>query len=73
MVAFGLNGDASFQLMKLLMNTSQFEFTLKTLFKRLLDNKQIKWTECEKEAADRMKGAGYPDYDVIGAHSRFSR
>lgn len=43
--------------MKLLMNTAQFEFQLKSMFQRLLQTKVVTWDLCKKEASDRMKGA----------------
>eukprot|EP00823_Brevimastigomonas_motovehiculus_P005461 TRINITY_DN4036_c0_g1_i1.p1 TRINITY_DN4036_c0_g1~~TRINITY_DN4036_c0_g1_i1.p1 ORF type:complete len:1167 (+),score=288.35 TRINITY_DN4036_c0_g1_i1:375-3503(+) len=42
------------KLMKVLLNTAQFEFKLKSLFKQLLDSKQVKWEESKKQCQERM-------------------
>jgi len=41
-------------LLRLMMSTAQFEFVLKSMFKRLLDGKSGKWEQCKQEAAERM-------------------
>lgn len=41
-----------------MMNTAQFEFLLKTMFKKLLDGRLANWEACKKESADRMTELG---------------
>ena len=43
-----------FEFMKLMMNAAQFEFKVKSLFKKLLDSKQDRWEVCKKESSERM-------------------
>ena len=40
--------------MKLLQNSAQFEFLLKSQFKTLLDTKQQRWELCKTEVQSRM-------------------
>jgi hypothetical protein len=53
--------------MKLLMNTAQFEFQLKSMFQRLLQTKVVTWDLCKKEASDRMKGAAVRRNPCVGS------
>uniref|UniRef100_A0A8C5BIS2 WASH complex subunit 5 n=1 Tax=Gadus morhua TaxID=8049 RepID=A0A8C5BIS2_GADMO len=41
-------------LFQLLLDTAQFEFTLKEMFKQMLLEKQIKWESYKKEGSERM-------------------
>uniref|UniRef100_A0A3Q1JJX3 WASH complex subunit 5 n=1 Tax=Anabas testudineus TaxID=64144 RepID=A0A3Q1JJX3_ANATE len=41
-------------LFQLLLDTAQFEFTLKEMFKQMLSEKQIKWESYKKEGSERM-------------------
>uniref|UniRef100_A0A8C7XD99 WASH complex subunit 5 n=1 Tax=Oryzias sinensis TaxID=183150 RepID=A0A8C7XD99_9TELE len=41
-------------LFQLLLDTAQFEFTLKEMFKQMLSEKQIKWENYKKEGSERM-------------------
>ncbi|XP_075937484.1 WASH complex subunit 5 isoform X3 [Anarhichas minor] len=41
-------------LFQLLLDTAQFEFTLKEMFKQMLSEKQIKWESFQKEGSERM-------------------
>uniref|UniRef100_A0A3B5B7X9 WASH complex subunit 5 n=1 Tax=Stegastes partitus TaxID=144197 RepID=A0A3B5B7X9_9TELE len=41
-------------LFQLLLDTAQFEFTLKEMFKQMLTEKQIKWESYKKEGSERM-------------------
>uniref|UniRef100_A0A8D0D6N4 WASH complex subunit 5 n=1 Tax=Sander lucioperca TaxID=283035 RepID=A0A8D0D6N4_SANLU len=41
-------------LFQLLLDTAQFEFTLKEMFKQMLSEKQIKWESFKKEGSERM-------------------
>lgn len=50
-----LNSSNVQLLMQLLINTAQFEWTLKDVFGRLLAGKEARWEECKKEASERMK------------------
>jgi len=43
------------ELMRLVMHAAQFEFALKSAFKRLLDGKQTRWDACKKESSERMR------------------
>lgn len=43
-----------FDLLKLIMHAAQFEFHLKSSFKKLLDSKQQRWDHCKKESSERM-------------------
>jgi len=40
--------------LRLLLHAAQFEFQLKSLFKRLLDSKQQRWDICKRESSERM-------------------
>ncbi|XP_062506598.1 WASH complex subunit 5-like [Corticium candelabrum] len=42
------------QLFRLLLNTGQFEFVLKEMFKKMLAQKQPKWEEYKVEGSERM-------------------
>lgn len=42
-------------LLQLMMDTAQFEFELKSMFKRMVDTKAVRWGECKVEAQERMK------------------
>lgn len=42
----------------LLLNTAQFEFLLKEMFQKLLDEKQTKWEAYQKEGSERMAELG---------------
>ncbi|KAL5456944.1 hypothetical protein EMCRGX_G034172 [Ephydatia muelleri] len=46
------------KLFLLLLNTAQFEFLLKEMFKKLLADKQLKWEAYKKEGAERMAELG---------------
>jgi len=47
--------DANYdKILVLLLNTAQFEFTLRNLFNGLLKAKQIKWEGLKKECSERM-------------------
>ena len=46
------------KLFLLLLNTAQFEFLLKEMFKKLLAEKQLKWEAYKKEGAERMAELG---------------
>ena len=39
----------------LLLNTAQYEFVLKEMFKGMLAEKQSQWDRLRREASDRMK------------------
>ncbi|KAG8010235.1 WASH complex subunit 5 [Nibea albiflora] len=41
-------------LFQILLDTAQFEFTLKEMFKQMLSEKQIKWESYKKEGSERM-------------------
>ncbi|KAK9513426.1 hypothetical protein VZT92_026962 [Zoarces viviparus] len=41
-------------LFQLLLDTAQFEFTLKEMFKQMLSEKQMKWESFQKEGSERM-------------------
>ncbi|XP_020792963.1 WASH complex subunit 5 [Boleophthalmus pectinirostris] len=41
-------------LFQLLLDTAQFEFTLKEMFKQMLSEKQLKWESYKKEGSERM-------------------
>ncbi|KAF3691663.1 WASH complex subunit 5 [Channa argus] len=41
-------------LFQLLLDTAQFEFTFKEMFKQMLSEKQIKWESYKKEGSERM-------------------
>ncbi|CAH1773129.1 unnamed protein product [Owenia fusiformis] len=45
-------------LFALLLNTSQFEFKLKEMFKHMLAQKQTKWEEHKKEGGERVQELG---------------
>uniref|UniRef100_A0A3Q3W3I2 WASH complex subunit 5 n=1 Tax=Mola mola TaxID=94237 RepID=A0A3Q3W3I2_MOLML len=41
-------------LFQLLLDTAQFEFTLKEIFKQMLSEKQLKWESYKREGSERM-------------------
>ncbi|XP_065842936.1 WASH complex subunit 5-like isoform X2 [Oscarella lobularis] len=45
-------------LFSLLVNTGQFEFVLKEMFKSMLSRKQLKWEEYRREGSERMTELG---------------
>ncbi|ELU12274.1 hypothetical protein CAPTEDRAFT_155968 [Capitella teleta] len=45
-------------LFRLLLNTAQFESKLKEMFRRMLDEKQLKWEAAKSEGVERMQELG---------------
>lgn len=51
MISTGLEPES---ILLLLLNTSQFEFVLKNMFKRLLESKEQRWTEFKAQATQHV-------------------
>jgi hypothetical protein len=39
---------------QLLLNTSQFEFKLRTMYKRMINHRRISWEKCREKARGKM-------------------
>ena len=46
---------AQIDLLKLLLNTAQFDFKIKQMFQRLLANQGSRWSRCRDESSGRMR------------------
>jgi WASH complex subunit strumpellin len=49
-----LRGADEASILMLLLNTAQFEFVLKEMFRELLEKKEARWNEAKREASGRM-------------------
>ena len=62
----GFNPKSVFSL---LLNTAQYEFVMKEMFSKMLDEKQQQWDALRHEGSDRMKELS----DVFGGNTPLSR